>query len=462
MLLTAAVRLHPFLEGNDDGDVGTYILGGRALLHGVLPYATVWEFKPPGLFALYALALALCGDGSRAAALLGLIAAIATTLLIWRFVARVVPDGERAALAAAVLWACTSIEDDGLLGDAELLAIPFAVAALFVLAARVTPGRIALAGLLAAGAAQMKLSAALFAIVPLVVIVRAGGFRTVAPFALAFAAPLACEAALYAFAGRFAELWDANAGATLRRIGSRPAVPAAPHVGDQFARLSPALELALFAPLRRNPWLPIIGLWLLTSAVALVAAGEYDARQWLPLLPPLAIFGGIGLDAIARRTPAPAGIVAVACVLAFGLHGYFELNSAVRTVWMRDVRGERDWRISDADRLVGELRVRGVARDTLWVVEKTPRIYDELGVAPPTRYPLTSNLFNRTLWPMLGFSGPAELDRILDLARPRWIVVGTCGVWCDAATRDATYAKIRADYARVAQLDASTVLYQRK
>ncbi|MBV8299815.1 MAG: hypothetical protein JO083_09765 [Candidatus Eremiobacteraeota bacterium] len=462
VVLTACVRMHPFLEGNDDGDVGAYVLGARALLHGALPYTTVWEYKPPGLFALYAVALAVAVDGSRAAALLGLLAACATSLLLWRLVARTIPDGERAGIVAAVLYACCSIENDGLLGDAELLIAPFAAGSLLALAGRPNASRAALAGLLAAAAVQMKLSAAPFAVVAVLVALRAGGWRALAPFAAAFAAPYALEALLYALAHRFGELWDANVGATLRRIASRGATSQAPRpFAVELRMLAPALELAPFAALRSAGWVGVFTLWLAADVLALVAVGEYDLRQFLPLVAPLAALGGIGADALARRVRFGAAVPVLACLLAFGLHGYFEVNSSLRIAWMRDVRGVHDWRISEVDRIIARLHGVPLARDGAWFMEVTPLAYDRLGVTPPTKYPLTSNLLNRALWPMLGLSGAGELARIVDCARPRWIVARNCGPWCDPQTRDATLARIRARYAPAEKLDARTTLYVR-
>ena len=463
IVLTALVRAHPFLEGNDDGDVGAYVLGGRALLHGALPYTTVWEYKPPGLFALFALALAVAGDGSRAAALLGLIAALATTLILWRFVARIT-GSERAGVLAAVLWACLSIENDGLIGDAELLAVPFAAGSLLALTGRPRYGRIALAGLLAAFAVQMKLSMLPFALVPALAALLAGGAAALAAFIAAFVVPVLVEAGVYALAHRIDDLYDANVGATLRRMSSRGAVrPLARDFGAELRLLTPAWELAPFAVLRANGWTGLVALWLALGAVTLIAVGEYDARQFLPLVAPLAALGGIGADRIAHRVRAPARAVLVVLmvVATFFLHGYFEANSSARMVWMRSVRGEHDWRISEGDRLVQRLRAYPLAHDGAWFVEETPLMYDRLRVAAPTRYPETSNLFSPALWPMLGISGADELRRIVDCARPRWIVVRRCGPWCDPATRDATLARIRAGYRVAARLDYRTVLYRR-
>jgi hypothetical protein len=310
----------------------------------------------------------------------------------------------------------------------------------------------------------MKLSVLPFVLVPALAALLARGPSALAAFTAAFAAPVLVEAGVYALAHRMDQLYDANVGATLRRIGARGAVRPLPRdFGAELRLLTPAWELAPFALLRADGWIGLVALWLALGAITLIAVGEYDARQFLPLIAPLAALGGIGADRIADRirVPARAAFVAVVVVATFFLHGYFEANSSARIVWMRNVRGERDWRISQGDGLVQRLQAYPLARDGAWFVEETPLMYDRLGIPAPTRYPETSNLFNRALWPMLGMSGAGELRRIVDCARPRWIVVKRCGPWCDPATRDATLARIRAGYRAETRLDDLTTLYRR-
>ncbi len=370
------------------------------------------------------------------------------------------PGGERAGVLAAILWACTSLENDGLLGDAELLTVPFIAASLFALTRTGRAAALA-AGLLAACAVQMKLSAAPVVLLPIALAARRGG-PALCAFGLGFCAPPAVEAGLYGLAHRLGALWDANAGATLRRLGSRGNLPAAPpDLWPQLRALAPAVELAPLALLRRAPGSAIVAAWLGLAALTVVAVGEYDPRQLVPLAAPLAGLGGIGLDALARRVRFPRTLLALAAALTFALHGYFELASSLRVLWAREVAGVRDWRISEGDRIVrrlAPLRLRG----GVWLVEVTPLLYDRLDLTPPTRYPLTSNLLNRRLWPMLGRRGDDELERILTRERPAWIVMRRCGPWCDPPTRDRLVAGIRARYRLVATLDGRAALYRRR
>src|SRR4051812_18976581 len=59
----AALQILVFSFGRDQG---IYALVGEGLLHGKLPYRDLWDFKPPGIFFVYALAQGLFGKSMLA------------------------------------------------------------------------------------------------------------------------------------------------------------------------------------------------------------------------------------------------------------------------------------------------------------------------------------------------------------------------------------------------------------
>ena len=62
-LLGIAFLLLQILTYGYGRDQGIYAMVGRALLHGEMPYRDAWDFKPPGIFLIYASARALFGGG---------------------------------------------------------------------------------------------------------------------------------------------------------------------------------------------------------------------------------------------------------------------------------------------------------------------------------------------------------------------------------------------------------------
>ncbi len=442
----------------NDGDVGLYVLVARDWLHGALPYTATWEYKPPGLFALYAIALAIFQDGSTASTALAWITAVASTLLLWRFVA--VIAGERAGTLAGVFFACLSIENDGMLSDAELLAIPFALGALLLLTGRPSVSSIVASGLLAACAAQMKLTVAPFVLIAGATAAWRGGYGTLPAFAAGAAAPLALETVVYAWAGHAAAFWDANVGATLRRAWVHvPSAASHKPLFPQLRILAPALELAPFAVLARTPWIVVLAAWFALNAAIIVVVGEYDLRQLLALLAPMSALAAIGADALGTRLAKPRFTTIFVGLLAFALHGYYEVRVQVQRILPH--RASMFTPVyTDDERMINTLRAIK-SSDRVWIVELTPMLYDVSGHEPPTRYPLTSNLFDRRMWPMLGMDGRRELLRIFNKVRPDWILIHTCGPWCDPSTQLLFRDEVHANYAFVGPVGVYTGLYRR-
>src|ERR1041384_6374475 len=63
-------------------DQGIYAVVGDAVLDGKMPYRDVWDFKPPGIFLVFALAEALFG---KAMASIRLIEVIGLLAMVWTF-----------------------------------------------------------------------------------------------------------------------------------------------------------------------------------------------------------------------------------------------------------------------------------------------------------------------------------------------------------------------------------------
>src|SRR5687768_12936804 len=77
VVVLAALQILVFSFGRDQG---IYALVGAGILEGKIPYRDLWDFKPPGIFFVYALAQGIFGKSMLAprlvevAALLGIVA----------------------------------------------------------------------------------------------------------------------------------------------------------------------------------------------------------------------------------------------------------------------------------------------------------------------------------------------------------------------------------------------------
>ena len=312
--LTVVVRAQSLTWPATDADVGSYLLVARSLQHGVLPYIDVWEYKPPGAFALYALAMWLTPTPGLALALLGDVAVAASALLVRR-IAVLIDPGRGAAIGtvAATLLIFCSIENEGLAGDVELFIVPLTAGAIALLVPldrrEAAVWRYAAIGLLAAAAVQLKLTAlpfALFAFVSIAWKERRAAFAPLAAAATAFVAPWVVEVAVYAARGQLAYLLDANVGATLRRLGSRSAAPARfERCLEELRVLGPPIELAMLAFVLRLQRMRFMLAWFAVAVATIVVTNEYDARHFCSLLAPMSLLAALRSTASARGCGAP-------------------------------------------------------------------------------------------------------------------------------------------------------------
>ena len=103
-MVIAAVRLHSLREPLER-DLTTYAVIGHGMLQGRPLYADLWDHKPPGIHAAYALAERLFGYGETQVWALGVLASVATLVAV--FLAGRAAGSDRAGLWAAAAWTST-------------------------------------------------------------------------------------------------------------------------------------------------------------------------------------------------------------------------------------------------------------------------------------------------------------------------------------------------------------------
>lgn len=465
--LTLLVRIRTFFTPVD-GNVGLYVHVAHDWLHGSLPYVSTWEYKPPGLFALIALALAAVPSTTVAMAALAAVAVASTAILLVTFFERA-EIGRRAGVLAGIFYILLTSEDAGLLGDAELFVAPFICAALTVLAPfkreRETKPvwRYALAGLFVGAGLQMTLLAFPLVLLLVAAIALREGRRSFVPAATALAAamaPFVAEAGFYAQARHFAEFYDANVGATVRRLASRgaDAPPADMHdFKRNLSMLTPAPQLALLAPfsgvLREQL---VLWIWLALAVATIAITGEFYGSQLVLTIAPLAALTAIGVDGIASATPRPQTVCIALALGMFAMHGYAGAREFGKFAYHRYVL--RDAAYERAHVTAVELAVRPYvwSGGSLYVIDESAELYDALGVRAPTRYAFTADLLERNLWPMLGFDGIHEIERVLRL-RPTFVLVGRHGAHEDAASLRTVAFLLARDYRRIANVGPATL-----
>jgi 4-amino-4-deoxy-L-arabinose transferase-like glycosyltransferase len=323
---TAIVRWR-LLDVPLDRDEGEYAWLGSLLLDGTPPYAHAYHMKMPGIYLVYALALAAFGS-TVAAVHLGLLVAnaLATVLVFW--LGRRLFD-DAVAVAAAAIFAIASLNPEihGLAAYAEHFVVPAVLMAALALVTALDSGRpwqFGLAGLLFGTAFIVKQSGGLFGLVAFGAIgaqvlggglTRRAAIRALIAGTVAAAVPLALVTLWLAHAGTLDNFWFwtfryAAEYATLQSPAAAARMLAST-AADIVPGAWPVLVLALvgLAALLRGAGSAharaFMLLFLAASCVAVSAGLYYRHQYFLLLLPAASLLAGFGALVAANALPWP-------------------------------------------------------------------------------------------------------------------------------------------------------------
>ncbi len=443
-----ALPLLTYPLGRDQGEFATI---GRGLLDGRVPYRDLWNPKPPAVFYVYALAMQLFG---RTAAALRLIDLLIVPLICWAlwWLGRRLASGRTGLWGALIFpvfyfsetfWTLT--QNDGIVLLPMVLAMVCAVHSANGNAGSavgeglkpslVNSGLFAfLAGALGAYVIWYKYPFALFtALLPVVYYFTrkpaVGAKRRFAPtrhdlyLVICFSAGMALiliGGVLYLMSiGAWDEL-VLSAKVTsqytaltfnLNDFGGL-LLPALGYRWAQWGLLALLALLGLIAGWRGRGWLVTL-LWLLAGLGMMLAQAKAYDYHWLPMLPPLALLAGMGIEGIlAKWFPAqPASLVGgfspflrirgkgaggigvvlailLLAILAFNTWGqawpYLSGAEDQNAYYSRFVAGE--FRADESQQVAAALRERVVPGDSLFIWGFRPEIYYLSGLNPATRF----------------------------------------------------------------------------
>lgn len=438
LIWTAALRLPVWrIDGPDDA---FYVEVAHLWTRGALPYVGAFDVKPPGLFALVALAQMWLGPSLDAlrwvAVLCDAVAAAGLYFLGRRF------GSTALGVFAATLYPFLSEAVAG--NDAYP---PLAALTTLAFLAALSPSHILkralLAGLAVGAAAAVKQTAAFEAVALLLVLLRAPDAAARRPLvAAAFAAGAA--AAPLGFLLYFA--WHGAAGALVAdTVVDALSRPAGGGEGLSFAAglmrylplqraVMPMFALAALALLRRGalakaapgPAVEAAALWFALASLAVIAQRAIGENYLGPTLAPGLLLSGA---LVVFAPPALAGFAPALRLLAVWLAAV----AAALAVRAGEIRAG-EFRAPEETRAVAAaaeaIRASGSApTDRLFVVNRSGWLYPATDLAPPTAYFFPGH----ALCEFPG-AGRARLAEAL-ATRPRYIVVADrrIGGYCDLA-----------------------------
>lgn len=472
-------------------DESMYVLMGAEILRGHLPYTTLCDLKPFGLFGLFGLITALPGDDVLNARIVASVVVGLTAWMLARVASYLFEDEKHLiGLVAGTAYVVFTLTTGGLSSQGELFHNAFAVLALWLvlkaLAERDSPRLVpmAAAGLALGVGLQIKQSV-LFDMAAFVVgffLLTAPSWRELPAHAqarlpalltvgIASLVPTAGVILAYVLAGQL-DAWIAG-NITAHRVFYGVERPFLWEPALRLLGLQALLWLAGGAGLALSPWLArdererraclFLAVW-----VAAVAACQFFLRiaaehYFLQFLPPLSLAAGLALGrGLLQRLPGPAWRAATLAVLTLLTVAAIARNPIANAVLMtRERLLTGNPTLGDTPRgIAALLRPKLSPGDAIYVVGFQPIVYHLAGAAFATRFAFTglpnAHVPNRDGCPWV--EPKVEMTRILD-SRPRFVVVED-GVFfheLDPAVRRILTERLERDYRHVARFESHPI-----
>lgn len=397
---TLLSRIPTFSQSVLDWDESLYFLMAEQWRHGHLPYTTIWDNKPIGIYAIFAAAQMAFGDRIAAIRLAMVLCVSVLAFAVFRITQALTNDDAAGLVAGAALSLC-SLSNDGLSSNTELFMACFTALAVWV---SLTTERAFLVGLLLGAAFMIKYvsifeTPAIFVFYLLRHRRPEAGLRMI----LGAAAPLAFAALLYAAHGQFGLWWATSIASNFRRADAPFTAQAFDYVMHmevlRWGTLYLAgLALLVLAAARRRAGDLFLAAWLLGGAVGVVAAKSFYDHYFLQILPVLCVTLGVLFARLGRSAWVRAGFVVVTLALPS-----WAAKTAIGHILTPDIPAEIGAALKDQP-------------GSLYVFDTQPIIYALAGKTPPTRFVLPSELIGRSLPRVVGNDPVTEVARILGTA----------------------------------------------
>jgi len=411
--IALATRAIWFGDPVADFDEQIYSLIGWRMTYGDLPFVEVWDRKPFGLFAIFALAHGLLGPEPIAYQVVACLSALAGAGLVYAL-ARSLVDRVSATIAG-VLYLMLMAAYGSYSGQSEIFFAPLMLGMLWLVRDRERADagrRAALAMLLGGIALQIK-----YTVLPQCLFF--GGYalyaewregagmarlaKRAADFALLGVLPTALVALLYLGTGHFGAFWFANFVSFFERTPA-PLGRMNPDLLIAVVPLVLLVVLGFYAAFRLSPprnW-RLYGLycgWCVAALATVLLPATLYVYYYGALVPAAVL---VALPFIDRTTPAklfPAALL----LLAAG----YDLDYANRYLHSYNER-RTEARLSAAI-----AQYVGRTKDCLYVFDGPAALYRTTGTCLPTRYLYPDHLNNALEARSLEVDQPTEIARVL-------------------------------------------------
>lgn len=445
LALWAVVPRLPFLFVDTLGwDEGFYMIAGKELLAGKLPYVDVWDYRPVGFYLIYAALMSISGTDASGVVVGSMLAVLATTLLV-AFIGTRVFASRRVGIFAGILFPAYMLVCEGDGANAENFFIVFGALSFLVVGthlrrpAEMTSHRpVAFAfGLIQGVALQIKfltapVTAMLGLVFGLVVLSERrrlrDGVELFASFLAGYLLPTAAALACYWWIGQLHEMVFANfisaAGYAKSAFGlSEPvrSLKAIMWAAYGLAPLMLATVIALFAvvapilwaaPARATAPYWLLVAWLAGATLSATYTGNFFDHYFIVMTPPLSVLAALALDRLAGE-----GAARRVALVALGLLVAFPLFLDGRNLYKRLASPI----VNPARAIADEVKRLVPPGTSIFIVNLTPQIYVLSDTWPTGRFAFSWQLTEDRFLPY-GIDVEREVERIF-APRPELVLV---------------------------------------
>ncbi len=315
VLCSVVVRLR-LLDVPLERDEGEYAYMAQLILDGVPPYTQALSMKLPGIYAAYALILALFGESTSGIHLGLMLVNVITTVLVFLLARTWLRDS--GALAAAAAFAMLSVGQpvQGVFANAEHFVLPFIVGGLLTIQRSRGPGSrwrsLIFAGSLLGVGILMKQHGAVLAAYGVILASGSGTDRNervqrAAGVACGILLPYALTSAIFAATGTFASFWFWTVRYASSYSSQLPLSSFAPNFMGSFSGILHASPLlwtlaalglgGLWFTRRTRAAVPAILAYVAFSFLAICPGFFFRPHYFVLTLPAVAILVGTAIEA---------------------------------------------------------------------------------------------------------------------------------------------------------------------
>ncbi len=446
-------RLPTFFRSVMDWDESLYFLIAEQWRAGHLPYTTIWDNKPIGIYGIFALFQSVFGDHVASIRIASVLVVTVTAFTVFKIALLVPPNPSSsarlritAALFAGIAYVVCSLSNDGLAANTEIFMVCFTSLAMLCALSRHPFA----AGLLF-GMAFMTKYVAIFEFpaiaFSMIALTPRANFRAVIKSCFGLlsgcALPLLLIILLYAAAGHLQPWWEDSILSNVRRVAVPVSMQGLTYVLNmQLVRWSP-LFIVSFVMLAtagfqfRRSWRSknfvgtgafhvFLALWLAGGCIGVASAKSFFDHYFLQILPVMCVTLAWALIAVApviRAWPRYATGILFAAVLVIPIAAAATALGQAASPILAIENGRIILQPDTPAKIAREIRplLIASAANQIFVFDYQPIIYSLAGQVPPTKYAFPSVLTKCQLADVAEIPATEEISRILT-KNPEFII----------------------------------------